>query len=73
MMDTLVSLMPWIGSLLALACTALALHNNSRKRLIQSLPSSSTGGVFVGLVELNGVAESPQPLCSHLAGVDCVH
>jgi len=72
-MDKLIAFMPWIGSLLALACVAGALHNNSRKRLIQSLPTCKTDGVFVGLVELNGTAESEQPLRSHLAGVPCVH
>lgn len=72
-MDKLIPLMPWIASLLALACAAVALHNNSRKRLIQSLPTSKTDGVFVGLVELSGTAESGNPLQSYLAEVSCVH
>lgn len=69
----LVPLIPWIGSLLALACAALALRSNARKRLIQSLPTSRADGVFMGLVELNGTAESTDPLHSHLAEVPCVH
>lgn len=72
-MEKLIPLMPWIGSLLALASAAAALHNNSRKRLIQSLPTCKTDGVFVGLVELSGTAESEQPLRSHLAEVPCVY
>ncbi len=44
-----------------------------RKRLIDDLPTSKTQGVFVGLVELKGTAESEKPLSSYLAGVKCVH
>ena len=44
-----------------------------RKRLIDDLPTSKTQGVFVGLVELKGIAESESPLSSYLAGVKCVH
>lgn len=72
-MHTLAFLVPWIAAALALGCVALALRSNSRKRLLQSLPTSSTHGVFIGLVELDGVAESGQPLRSHLAEVPCVH
>lgn len=65
--------MPWGGALLALLFIALALRNNSRKRLIQTLPTSRSDGVFVGLVELSGTAESELPLRSQLADVPCVH
>lgn len=73
MQKLLVFLLPWIAAALALGCLALALRSNSRKRLIQSLPTSSTHGVFIGLVELNGVAESGHPLRSRLTEVPCVH
>lgn len=69
----LLDLTPWIAALLALALAVAALRRNGRKRLILSLPTSRTDGVFIGLVELNGSAESPTPLTSHLAGVPCVH
>jgi hypothetical protein len=36
------------------------------------LPTSKTTGVFIGLVELKGTAESEQPLVSFLAGQWCV-
>jgi len=72
-MDKLIPFMPWIASLLALACAAAALRSDSRKRLIQTLPTSETDGVFMGLVELKGTAESEQPLRSRLAEVPCVH
>lgn len=68
----LVSLMPWLAVLLALAFATASLRRNARKRLIQSLPTSRSDGVFIGLVELNGSAESESPLTSHLAGAPCV-
>lgn len=71
-MELLVSLMPGLGALLALLFAALGLHNNSRKRLVQSLPTSRSDGVFIGLVELQGTVESAEPLRSHLAEVPCV-
>lgn len=48
-MHKLAFLVPWIAAALALGCVALALRSNSRKRLIQSLPTSSTHGAFIGL------------------------
>jgi hypothetical protein len=42
------------------------------KRLIDDLPTSKTQGVFIGLAELKGTAESENPLTSYLAGVPCV-
>ncbi len=72
-MQALVPFMPWIGGAIALVCAFVAMRNNSRKRLIQSLPTSRSNGIFIGLVELNGVAESQAPLQSYLAGARCVH
>lgn len=43
-----------------------------RKRLIDDMPTSRTQGVFIGLVELKGTAESDSPLTSYLAGTRCV-
>jgi hypothetical protein len=42
------------------------------KRLIDDLPTSKTQGVFIGLAELKGTAESETPLTSYLAGALCV-
>ena len=43
-----------------------------RRRLVENLPTSKTTGVFIGLVELKGTAESANPLTSHLAEQPCV-
>src|SRR2546426_12701102 len=64
---------PWLGGLLALVCLLFALRSGKRKRLVDNLPTSKTTGVFIGLVELKGTAESAQPLTSYLAGQPCVH
>jgi len=67
-----VPLLPWLGSVLALVCLWFALRSGKRKRLVDNLPTSKTTGVFIGLVELKGRAESTQPLTSYLAGQPCV-
>ena len=61
-----------IGSLFALACLIAGFWAMQRKRLIDDLPTSKTQGVFVGLTELKGTAESESPLTSYLAAVRCV-
>ena len=43
-----------------------------RKRLIDDLPTSKTQGVFIGMSELKGTAESEAPLTSYLGGIRCV-
>lgn len=43
-----------------------------QKRLVDDTPTSKTRGVFIGLVELQGTAESENPLTSYLAGISCV-
>jgi hypothetical protein len=60
------------GGLAALGCLIPALGRLRRKRLIDDMPTSKTQGVFLGLTELKGWAESEAPLTSHLAGVSCV-
>jgi len=64
--------LPWLSSALALGCLGFALRSGKRKRLIDNLPTSKTTGVFIGLVELKGTAESARPLTSYLAGQPCV-
>jgi len=61
-----------LGTLLALLFLYLSLRAGSRRRLIDNIPTSKTSGVFIGMVELSGSAESPQPLTSYLATIPCV-
>jgi len=67
-----VSLVGWLGVLLALVCIGFALRAGRRKRLIDNVPTSKTTGVFVGLVELKGSAETERPLTSYLAECPCI-
>src|SRR5437867_12818683 len=67
-----VPFLPLLGAVLALVCLGFALRSGRRKRLVDNLPTSKTTGVFIGLVELKGTAESAQPLTSYLAGQACV-
>ncbi len=64
---------PLLGALLALLCLWGALAAARRQRLIDNLPTCKTTGVFIGLVELKGTAESEHPLVSHLAERPCVY
>jgi hypothetical protein len=68
-----VPFLPWLGGVLALACLLFALRSGKRKRLVDNLPTSKTTGVFLGLVELKGTAESARPLTSYLAAQSCVY
>ena len=65
--------LPVIGALLAVVSLICAFRAGRRRRLLENLPTSKTSGVFIGLVELKGTAESAEPLTSHLAGQACVH
>jgi hypothetical protein len=61
-----------IGSLASVGCLIGALVCLRRKRLIDDLPTSKTQGVFIGVSELKGTAESETPLTSYLGGIRCV-
>jgi len=63
---------PLLGAILALLCLAPALRAGRRRRLVDQLPTSKTTGVFIGLAELKGTAESNTPLTSYLAEGACV-
>ncbi len=65
--------LPWLGGLLGLLCLWAALRSARKQRLIDDLPTSKTTGVFIGLVELKGTAESEQPFTSFLAEQPCVY
>jgi hypothetical protein len=61
-----------IGVIIALACLIAAFRILQKKRLIDDMPTSKTLGVFIGLAELKGTAETDKPLTSYLAGTPCV-
>jgi hypothetical protein len=65
-------IVPWIGFALAIACLWAAIRAARCKRLVNDLPTSKTTGVFIGLVEVKGTAESEAPLTSYLADQPCV-
>ena len=65
--------LPLVGVLLGLLCLVAAFRAGRRRRLIENLPTSKTTGVFIGLVELKGTAESAAPLTSYLAQEPCVY
>ncbi|ACB75729.1 LemA family protein [Opitutus terrae] len=50
-----------------------SLHLRRKQRLLHDLPTSKTQGVFIGLVEVAGTAESSAPLRGYLSGATCVH
>ena len=53
-------ILPW-------ALLKKAFNDKRRTRLMEALPTSKVKGVFIGLVELKGVVESPQPLTAYLS------
>ncbi|MGH8674720.1 MAG: GIDE domain-containing protein, partial [Burkholderiales bacterium] len=72
-MEWFIPFIPWTGGLLSLGCLLAAFRNYRRKRLTEALPTSRALGVFIGLVEMKGVAECERPLRSRLAEATCVH
>ena len=62
-----------LGAVLALVGLFLAFRFLRRKCMIDDTPTSKTQGVFIGLTELKGTAESETPFTSYLAGASCVH
>ncbi|HWX23025.1 MAG TPA: GIDE domain-containing protein [Candidatus Binatia bacterium] len=71
-MEQFAPFLPWVGALLGLLCLTAAFRSGRRWRLVENLPTSKTTGVFIGLVELKGTAESGRPLTSYLAERPCV-
>ncbi len=61
-----------IGSFSLLGCLVGTFVCLQRKRLIDDLPTSKTQGVFIGLSELKGTAESEIPVTSYLGNIRCV-
>ncbi|HVU36613.1 MAG TPA: LemA family protein [Opitutaceae bacterium] len=61
-----------IGVVLTLVTLAVSLRLRRKQRLLSDLPTSKTQGIFVGLVEVCGTAESTAPLSSYLAEAPCI-
>ena len=64
--------MPALAAGFALLCLAFSLRAGRRQLLLDNLPTSKTTGVFIGLVELKGTAETQTPATSFLAAIPCV-
>ena len=62
-----------LGSALALMGLFFAFRSLRHKRIIDDTPTSKTQGVFIGLSELKGTAESEIPFTGYLSGASCVH
>lgn len=62
-----------IAGAVGLLFILLGLRANRKKRLLQNLPTCKTTGVFIGLVELKGTAESEVPFTCFLTERKCVH
>ncbi len=63
----------WLCGIAAAALLWGSLHLRRKQRLLHDLPTSKTRGVFIGLVELQGTAESTAPLRGFLREAPCVH
>jgi len=62
-----------VGTVLILALLLWCSFSSlKRRRLMEDLPTSKTTGVFIGLVELKGTAESESPFKSVFAEKSCV-
>ena len=66
-------LAPLLGGVFALLCLVAGYRTGRRGKLIENIPTSSTAGVFIGLVEVKGRVESARPLTSYLASSSCVY
>lgn len=62
----------YVCAALSVPLLALSLAQRRKQRLLADLPTSKTHGVFIGLVELAGTAESPEPLRGFLHEGPCV-
>ncbi len=63
---------PIVGCILGLTALAMGINANRTKRLVDDVPTLTTTGVFIGLVELKGTAEAEEPLTSFLGEQPCV-
>ncbi|HUJ44779.1 MAG TPA: LemA family protein [Opitutaceae bacterium] len=72
-MNAAVAYAPPAGVALGLLFLWSSLRLRRKRRLIDDLPTAKTQGVFIGLVELKGIAEAEAPLTAYLSGRRCVH
>jgi hypothetical protein len=70
--ETLSILLTVVAGLVAAGCLFGAFKAFRCKRTIDDCPTSKTQGVFIGLAELKGTAESDKPLTGYLSGKKCV-
>lgn len=61
-----------LAYLVSMGCLIMAFRTLRRKRLMDDVPTSKAQGVFLGLAELKGTAESEAPLTAYLSGTRCV-
>ncbi|WP_419191797.1 LemA family protein [Engelhardtia mirabilis] len=61
-----------LAGLLALAAAAWLARALGRRRLVDDLPTLPAAGVFIGMVEVHGTAESERPFNGHLSGLPVV-
>jgi hypothetical protein len=71
-MNSAVIYAPVIGVAVGLLFLWGSMRLRRKRRLIDDLPTAKTQGVFIGLVELKGTAESTAPLTAFLSGQRCV-
>lgn len=64
--------LPYVGIILAGLALWASIRAGKRHWLVDCLPTSKVQGVFIGLVEVKGTAESAQPLTSYLGEQSCV-
>lgn len=72
-MNTTAVYAPVIGVVVGLLLLLGSLRLRRKRRLIDDLPTAKVQGVFIGLVELKGTAETGEPLTAFLGGQRCVH
>jgi hypothetical protein len=72
-MNQAVNYAPAAGIMLGLLFLGGSLRLRRKRRLIDDLPTAKTQGVFIGLVELKGTAETETPLTAFLSAQRCVH
>lgn len=71
--DFVFAILLYFGAWVAAGLLAWYFFSTVRsKRLIQDLPTAKASGVFIGLVELKGTAESEIPIYAPLSGIPCV-
>jgi hypothetical protein len=62
-----------VGLVVILGCLAGGFNVLRKKRTIDDLPTSKTQGVFIGMSEVKGTAESDHPFTGYLSGTRCVY